>query len=397
MSENKNKNFATETIHAGSIKDTYGSLGLPIYQTSTFIFDSAEQGGRRFALEEDGFIYSRLGNPTNNAVEEKLAALEGAEAAVSTASGMGAITSSIWPFIQAGDHVLACGTLYGCTFSFLNEIRKFNIDVDFVDMTNIEEVESHLKDNTRIVYLETPANPTLDIIDIEEVSKIVKAKSKDILVIVDNTFSTPFLQQPLKLGADIVVHSATKYLNGHGDVIAGFSCGSKELMTQVRLVGQKDFTGAVLSAHDAFLIFRGMKTLEIRMKKHVENAKKVVEALQEHKNVEKIYYPGLEDFKNHDVAKKQMKDYGAMITFEVKGGIEAGRTVMNNVKLCTLAVSLGDAETLIEHPATMTHSTYSEAELKEVGIAPGLIRVSVGLEDSEDIINDLTQALDLIK
>lgn len=397
MSENKNKNFATETIHAGSIKDTYGSLGLPIYQTSTFIFDSAEQGGRRFALEEDGFIYSRLGNPTNNAVEEKLAALEGAEAAVSTASGMGAITSSIWPFIQAGDHVLACGTLYGCTFSFLNEIRKFDIDVDFVDMTNIEEVESHLKDNTRIVYLETPANPTLDIIDIEEVSKIVKAKSKDILVIVDNTFSTPFLQQPLKLGADIVVHSATKYLNGHGDVIAGFSCGSKELMTQVRLVGQKDFTGAVLSAHDAFLIFRGMKTLEIRMKKHVENAKKVVKALQEHKNVEKIYYPALEDFKNHDVAKKQMKDYGAMITFEVKGGIEAGRTVMNNVKLCTLAVSLGDAETLIEHPATMTHSTYSEAELKEVGIAPGLIRVSVGLEDSEDIINDLTQALDLIK
>lgn len=397
MSENKNKNFATETIHAGSIKDTYGSLGLPIYQTSTFIFDSAEQGGRRFALEEDGFIYSRLGNPTNNAVEEKLAALEGAEAAVSTASGMGAITSSIWPFIQAGDHVLACGTLYGCTFSFLNEIRKFDIDVDFVDMTNIEEVKSHLKDNTRIVYLETPANPTLDIIDIEEVSKIVKAKSKDILVIVDNTFSTPFLQQPLKLGADIVVHSATKYLNGHGDVIAGFSCGSKELMTQVRLVGQKDFTGAVLSAHDAFLIFRGMKTLENRMKKHVENAKKVVKALQEHKNVEKIYYPGLEDFKNHDVAKKQMKDYGAMITFEVKGGIEAGRTVMNNVKLCTLAVSLGDAETLIEHPATMTHSTYSEAELKEVGIAPGLIRVSVGLEDSEDIINDLTQALDLIK
>lgn len=392
----ENKNFATETIHAGAIKDTFGSLGLPIYQTSTFIFDNAEQGGKRFALEEDGFIYSRLGNPTNNAVEEKLATLEGAEAAVSTASGMGAITSSIWPFIKAGDHILACGTLYGCTFSFLNEIKKFDIEVDFIDMTDLDELESHLKENTRIVYLETPANPTLDIIDIEEASKIVKAKSKETLVIVDNTFSTPFLQQPLKLGADIVVHSATKYLNGHGDVIAGFSCGSKELMTQVRLVGQKDFTGAVLSAHDAFLIFRGMKTLEIRMKKHVENAKKVVEALKAHKNVEKIYYPGLEDFKNHEVAKKQMNDYGAMITFEVKGGIEAGRTVMNNVKLCTLAVSLGDAETLIEHPATMTHSTYSEEELKEVGIAPGLIRLSVGLEDSDDIIKDLNQALDLI-
>ena len=195
---------------------------------------------------------------------------------------------------------------------------------------------------------------------------------------------------------DIVVHSATKYLNGHGDVIAGFSCGSKELMTQVRLVGQKDFTGSVLSAHDAFLIFRGMKTLKVRMKQHIENAKKVVEALQKHENVEKVYYPGLEDFKNHEVAKKQMKDYGAMVTFEVKGGIEAGRTIMNNVKLCSLAVSLGDAETLIEHPATMTHSTYTEEALKEAGIAPGLIRLSVGLEDSDDIIEDLNQALDLI-
>ena len=396
MTENNKRSFATQTIHAGAMKDKYGSLGLPVYQTSTFIFDSAEQGGRRFALEEEGFIYSRLGNPTNDALEKKLAALEGAEAAVSTASGMGAITSSIWPFIKAGDHILACGTLYGCTFAFLNEIQKFNIEVEFIDMTNLEEVKSHLKENTRIVYLETPANPTLDIIDIEEVVKLAKANSKDTMVIADNTFATPYLQNPLKLGVDIVVHSATKYLNGHGDVIAGFSCGSKELMTQVRLVGQKDFTGSVLSAHDAFLIFRGMKTLEVRMKQHIENAKKVVEALQKHKNVEKVYYPGLEDFKNHQVAKKQMKDYGAMVTFEVKGGIESGRTIMNNVKLCSLAVSLGDAETLIEHPATMTHSTYTEQALKEAGIAPGLIRLSVGLEDSDDIIEDLNQALDLI-
>ncbi|MDY3006543.1 methionine gamma-lyase [Anaerococcus porci] len=393
----KERGFATNTIHKGSYKDGFGSLGLPIYQTSTFIFDNAEQGGRRFALEEGGYIYSRLGNPTNNALEEKLAALEGAEAAVSTSSGMGAITSSIWPFIKAGDHILACKTLYGCTFAFLNEIKKFNVDVDFIDMTDINELKKSVKDNTRIIYLETPANPTLDIIDIEAVANLAKQNSSDTLVIVDNTFATPYLQNPLKLGADIVVHSATKYLNGHGDVVAGFSAGSKELMTQVRFVGQKDFTGSVLSAHDAFLIFRGMKTLEVRMKKHVENAKKIVEALKGNKNIEKIYYPGLSDFKNHDIAKKQMKDFGAMIAFEVKGGIESGRIVMNNVKLCSLAVSLGDCETLIEHPASMTHSTYTEEALKEAGIAPGLIRLSVGLEDSEDIIEDLLQALDKIK
>lgn len=397
MTENKKeKGFATNTIHAGNYKDEFGSLGLPIYQTSTFIFDSAEQGGRRFALEEGGYIYSRLGNPTNNALEEKLAKLEGAESAVSTSSGMGAITSSIWPFIKAGDHILACKTLYGCTFAFLNEIKKFNVDVEFIDMTDLENVERSLKENTKIVYLETPANPTLDIVDIEEIAKMAKENNKESLVIVDNTFATPYLQNPLKLGADIVVHSATKYLNGHGDVVAGFSAGSKDLMTQVRLVGQKDFTGSVLSAHDAFLIYRGMKTLEIRMKKHIENAKKVVEALVKNKNVEKVYYPGLEEFKNHEVAKKQMKDYGAMVSFEVKGGIEAGRRVMNSVKLASLAVSLGDSETLIEHPATMTHSTYTEEDLKEAGIAPGLIRLSVGLEDAIDIIEDINQALDQI-
>ena len=397
MTDLKGKGFASKTIHAGAYKDAFGSLGLPIYQTSTFIFDSAEQGGRRFAMEEEGFIYSRLGNPTNDALEKKVALLEGAEVAISTSSGMGAITSAIWPFIKQGDHILACKTLYGCTFAFLNEITKFGIDVDFIDMTDIEEVKSSLKENTRIVYLETPANPTLDIIDIEEVVKLAKENSKDTLVIADNTFATPYLQNPLKLGVDIVVHSATKYLNGHGDVIAGFACGSKELMTQVRLVGQKDFTGSVLSPHDAFLIYRGMKTLQVRMDKHLANTKEVVKALVKHPNIEKVYYPGLEDFKNHEVAKKQMKDYGAMVTFEVKGGIEGGRTVMNNVKLCSLAVSLGDAETLIEHPATMTHSTYSEEALKEAGIAPGLIRLSVGLEDSQDIIDDLNQALDLIK
>lgn len=390
------KKFATKTIHGGDYDNEFGSLGIPIYQTSTFIFKDADEGARRFALEEDGFIYSRLGNPTNQAVEEKLALLEGAEAAVSCASGMGAITSSIWPFIKAGDHILACKTLYGCTFAFLNEIKKFNVDVEFIDMTDIENVKNSIKDNTRIIYLETPANPTLDVIDIRAISKIAKENSNDTMVIADNTFATPFLQNPLKLGADIVVHSATKYLNGHGDVVAGFSAGSSELMAQVRLVGQKDFTGSVLSPHDAFMIYRGMKTLEIRMKKHIANAKEIVKFLVDHPKVKKVNYPGLEDFKNHHVAKEQMNDYGAMVSFEVEGGIEAGKTIMNNVHVCSLAVSLGDAETLIEHPASMTHSTYTEKDLEDAGIDPGLVRLSPGLEDAEDIVNDLKQAMDKI-
>lgn len=391
------KKFATKTIHGGDYSNEFGSLGIPIYQTSTFIFKDADEGARRFALEEDGFIYSRLGNPTNQAVENKLALLEKAESAVSFSSGMGAITSSIWPFIKAGDHILACKTLYGCTFAFLNEIKRFNIDVEFIDMTNLENVKNSIKDNTRIVYLETPANPTLDVIDIKSIVEIAKANNDDTMVITDNTFATPYLQNPLELGADIVVHSATKYLNGHGDVIAGFSAGRKELMNQVRLVGQKDFTGAVLSPHDAFMIYRGMKTLEIRMKKHISNAKAIVEFLVDHPKVKKVHYPGLEDFTNHEVAKNQMKDYGAMISFEVEGGIEAGKTIMNNVKLCSLAVSLGDAETLIEHPASMTHSTYTSEDLKEAGIDPGLIRLSPGLEDPEDIICDLRNAMDKTK
>lgn len=390
------KKFATKTIHGGDFDNEFGSLGVPIYQSSTFIFKDADQGGARFAGEEEGYIYSRLGNPTNNAVEEKVALLEGAEAGVSFGSGMGAITSSIWPFIQSGDHILTSKTLYGCTHAFFEGIQKFNIEVDFVDVSEIQNVKDNLKENTKIVYLETPANPTLDIADIEEISKLAKENNPESLIIVDNTFATPYLQQPLSLGADIVVHSATKYLNGHGDVIAGFACGSNELMGQVRLEGLKDFTGAVLSPNDAFLINRGLKTLEIRMEKHVSNAKKVVEFLQDHPNVEKIYYPGLEDFKGHQVAKKQMKEPGAMVSFEVKGGVPGGKTVMDNVGLASLAVSLGDAETLIQHPAGMTHSTYTKEQLADAGIPEGLVRLSVGLEDVEDVIEDLRQALDLI-
>lgn len=396
--EMKKMGFATQAIHAGHMKNTFGALATPIYQTSTFIFDSAEQGGRRFALEEDGYIYSRLGNPSCAEIEAKVAMLEGGEAALATASGMGAITSAVWTNIEKGDHILAAKTLYGCTFAYLNHgVTKFGIDVDFIDMTDLDLVKKSLKKNTKIVYLETPANPNMTIIDIEKVSKIVHDYNKDCVVIVDNTYCSPYIQKPLSLGADMVVHSATKYLNGHGDVIAGFVISRKDLVDKARLVGVKDFTGSVLAPFNAYLINRGLKTLEIRMERHCYNAMKVAEFLEKHPKIASIQYPGLKSFGAYEVAKKQMKLPGAMMSFELKGGLEAGKKLMNSVKLCTLAVSLGDCETLIQHPASMTHSPYTQEERLNAGITDGMVRLSVGLENVDDIIADLKQALDQIK
>lgn len=393
----ESKGFGTKTIHGGYVAEKeYGTLCTPIYRTSTFVFDSAEQGGKRFALEEEGYIYSRLGNPTNAQVEEKVAILEGAEAGLSTASGIGAISSALWTALKAGDHVVASDTLYGCTFALLNHgLTRFGIEVTFVDVSDLDAVKAAMRPNTRVVYLETPANPTLKITDIEAVSEIAHSV-ENCLVFVDNTFATPFIQQPLKHGADVVLHSATKYLNGHGDVIAGFVAGNADFVTQVRLVGVKDMTGAVLSADDAYLILRGMKTLEIRMQRHCENAMKVAEFLEGHAAVENVYYPGLKSFAQYELAQKQMRMPGAMIAFELKGGVEEGRVVMNNVHLALLAVSLGDAETLIQHPASMTHSPYTPEERAEAGISDGLVRLSVGLESADDIIADLDHALNLI-
>ncbi|WP_373600281.1 methionine gamma-lyase [Paraclostridium bifermentans] len=391
-----NKKFATKAIHGGHHKDPLsGALSTPIYQTSTFVFDSAEQGGRRFALEEGGYIYSRLGNPTNSQVEEKLALLEGAEACMSTASGIGAISSALWTALKAGDHVVASKTLYGCTFALLNHgLTRYGVEVTFVDASDLEEVKDAMKKNTKVVYLETPANPDLKLIDIEAISNIAHEYNKNCIVMVDNTFCTPYLQRPLELGADVVVHSATKYLNGHGDVIAGFVVGNQDFINQVRLFGVKDMTGSVLGPFDAYLILRGMKTLQIRMDRHCKNAMEVAKFLEGHENVVQVNYPGLESFPQYELAKKQMDQPGGMIAFEVKGGLEAGKKLLNSLELCALAVSLGDCETLIQHPASMTHSPYTAEERAEAGISDGLIRISVGLEDAEDIIADLKQGLD---
>ncbi|ALQ35234.1 methionine gamma-lyase [Fusobacterium hwasookii] len=394
--ETKKYGLGTTAIHAGTLKNLYGTLAMPIYQTSTFIFDSAEQGGRRFALEEAGYIYTRLGNPTTTVLENKIAALEEGEAAVATSSGMGAISSTLWTVLKAGDHVVTDKTLYGCTFALMcHGLTRFGIEVTFVDTSNLDEVKNAMKENTRVVYLETPANPNLKIVDLEALSKLAHT-NPNTLVIVDNTFATPYMQKPLKLGADIVVHSVTKYINGHGDVIAGLVITNKELADQIRFVGLKDMTGAVLGPQDAYYIIRGMKTFEIRMERHCKNAKKVVEFLNKHSKIERVYYPGLETHPGHEIAKKQMKDFGAMISFELKGGFEAGKTLLNSLKLCSLAVSLGDTETLIQHPASMTHSPYTKEEREAAGITDGLVRLSVGLENVEDIIEDLEQGLEKI-
>ena len=393
MENLKEKGIGTQAIHAGQTKNPFGTLATPIYQTSTFVFDSVEQGQARFMGEEEGYIYSRTKNPTVTVAEEKVAMLEKGEHAMATSSGMGAISSTLWTLLKAGDHVLADKTLYGCTFALLSHgLTKFGVEVDFIDTADLEMVKEKLKPNTRVVYLETPANPNLKITDIEEVAKIAHTNNYA-KVVVDNTFATPYNQNPLTLGADIVVHSATKYINGHGDVLAGFVVGTKEMVEEIRGNGLKDMTGAILGPQEAYYIIRGLKTFEVRMERHCANAMKVAKWLAAHPKVEKVYYPGLEDHEGYEIAKKQMKNFGGIMSFELKGGFEAGKTLLNSVQLCALAVSLGDTETLIQHPASMTHSPYTREERLAAGITDGLVRLSVGLEDVEDIIADLEQGL----
>ena len=390
--------FGTRAVHAGNVRDTqYGSLTMPIYQTSTFYFDSCEQGGRRFAGEEGGYIYTRLGNPTTTVLENKIAALEGGEACAAASSGMGAISSCLWSIAGAGKHIIADETLYGCTFALLSHgMTQYGVEVTFTDLSKLENLTANLRENTVAVYLETPANPNLKITDIELLAKTAHEYNPEIFVVCDNTFASPALQNPLKLGADVVVHSATNYLNGHGDVIAGFVVGSAEFITKVKMFGLKDMTGATLGPFESWLILRGLKSLEIRVERHTASAKKIAEYLYNNDKVEHVNYPGLPTHPGHEIAKRQMKDFGGMISFEIKGGKEAGMKFCNALKLCTIAVSLGDAETLIEHPASMTHSTYGPEDLKTAGISAGLIRLSVGLENADDIIADMQQAFDSI-
>ncbi len=393
MHDDKTKGFSTRAIHHGyDPMSAEGALTPPLHLTSTFAFETAEDGGARFAGEAPGHIYTRISNPTTELLEQRMASLEGGEAAMAMASGMGAITSVLWSFLRAGDELITDKTLYGCTFSFFQHgLSRFGITVTHVDLTNPLALETAISDKTKVVYFETPANPNMRLVDIAAISAI--AKRHGAKTVVDNTYATPVQTRPLEHGADIVVHSATKYLGGHGDLIAGVAIGSAEDMTEVRMVGVKDMTGAVLAPFNAMLIMRGLKTLELRVERHAQSAMQVASMLEAHPSIARVHYPGLASFEQHDLAKRQMDGFGGMIAFELKGGYGAGIAMMNRLTLIRRAVSLGDAETLIQHPASMTHSTYSREEREAHGISEGLVRISVGLEQVEDILEDLHQAL----
>ncbi len=387
-----NMGFATRAIHAGTTPDQYGALVPPVYMTSTYAFETVEQGAAMFEGELAGHFYSRVSNPTVDVLEKRFASIEGAEAAVGFASGMGGITSTLWTVLSAGDEIIADKTLYGCTFAFFEHgLTRFGVKVKFVDLQNADEFAAAITTATKVVYFETPANPNMRLINIAAISKI--ARAHDVLTVVDNTYSTPYLTRPIELGADLVVHSATKYLGGHGDLIAGLVAGSAELMLRIRVEGLKDMTGAVMSPLTAHQIMRGMKTLELRMDRHCATAMMIAKELEAHPAVEQVFYPGLETSPDHELAKKQMYDFGGMIAFELKGGIEAGRTMMNALELIKRAVSLGDPDSLIQHPASMTHASYTPEERASHGITDGLIRLSVGLETPSDILADIMSGL----
>jgi methionine-gamma-lyase len=386
--------FATRAIHHGyDPLDHGGSLVPPVHMTSTFVFDRAETGGAIFAGEAPGHVYSRISNPTLDLLEQRMASLEGAAAGVATGSGIGAITSALWTLVEPGDEVIVDQTLYGCTFSFLHHgLERFGVTVTHCDLTNPDALSAAISERTKVVYFETPANPNMRLVDIAAIAKIAKANGA--LTMVDNTYATPYLTRPMEFGADLVVHSATKYLGGHGDLVGGLVVGSQELMDRIRLYGLKDMTGAVMAPMTATLIMRGLKTLELRMDRHCQSAARTAEVLDAHPAVAKTLYPGLPGFKHRALAEAQMDQPGGMIALELHGGIEAGKAFINALSMIHCAVSLGDAETLVQHPASMTHSPYTAEERARHGISDGLVRLSVGLEAADDIIADIVQSLD---
>lgn len=390
------KFIETQAIHSGRINDEqFGSLATPLYQTSTFIFDSAEQGAERFAGESEGFIYTRLGNPTTRQLEMRVAAMEGMEDGAATATGMAAVSGALLANLSAGDHIISSKAVYGCTFALISHmLTKFGIEVSFVDMSQPENIIPAIKENTKVLFLESPVNPNLEVLDLAEILSITK--KHNIISVVDNTFMTPVLQQPAKMGADIIIHSATKYLNGHGDVVAGIICGSSEMINHIKLTALKDI-GGTMSPHDAWLILRGLKTLHLRVERHCQNAQLLAEFLESHPNVAQVYYPGLASHSGHKFIGNQMKAAGGVIAFELHTNLKGGAEFINRMNLFSIAVSLGDAESLIQHPASMTHSPYTDEERREAGISDSLIRISAGLENVTDLIEDLKQSLDSIE
>jgi len=387
----RDKGFDTKLIHAGDQPDEFGSAVTPIYQTSTFSFKSAKHGADLFAGKEAGYIYTRISNPTIQALEDKLAELENGFGSIALASGMAAVTTAYTAILKQGDHMISTSAVYGPSRGVMESIfADFGIESTYVDTSDIENIIDAIKPNTRMLYLESPANPTIHLTDIEEACKL--AKIHNIITVVDNTFSSPYLQKPLDLGADISLHSLTKFINGHADVVGGALIAKNEELYK-KLRKTMIMMGGNMDPHQAYLVSRGVKTLSLRIDRAQESASAIANWLESHPQINWVSYPGLESFKQKDLAKKQMTGYGTMMSFGVKGGLQAGITLMDNVKLSLLAVSLGGVETLIQHPASMTHAGLSAEARAEGGITDELVRFSVGIENVEDIIEDLEQAL----
>ncbi len=394
LRRNAQPGFSTRAIHLGYDPATEkGALTPPIFMTSTYAFESGEAGAEMFRGERPGYIYGRTRNPTQSLLEERMASLEGAEAGLALASGIGAIASLVWTLVSAGEEIVIDHTIYGSSFAFFTRgLSRFGITVRLADLTRPETLEPLLNGKTRMVFFETPANPNLRVIDVARIAAMARAAKA--VTVVDNTFASPALQRPVELGADVVVHSATKYLGGHGDLLGGIAVGSAELIARVRGQGLRWLTGATLSPLNAFLILRGLKTLELRMARHSASALEVAKLLADHPAVSSLSYPGLPSFPQYELARRQMSAAGGLVAFELAGGMAAGLAFMNRLKLVTRAVSLGDAETLVQHPASMTHSTYSPEERAAHGIGDGLLRLSIGLENPDDILEDVQRALD---
>ncbi|TGB02704.1 methionine gamma-lyase [Halobacillus salinus] len=388
------RRIESEMIHGGNKQHDYdGSLTTPIFQTSTFAFSTAEQGEKRFAGAEDGFIYSRLGNPTVRMLEERIAVLEQGEKGLAFASGMAAVSAVLTSLTKGGDHILCSKGVYGCTYGLLQWLKeKYSITHSFSALSSEDRLNETIAEKTpACIFIETPINPTMTVLDLEMIARV--AHSSGIPVVVDNTFCSPYLQQPLTLGCDIVLHSATKYISGHGDVVAGLVVGKDSYISALAKQEQKD-SGGVLAPFDAWLLLRGLKTLHIRMDRHTSNATWMAEKLLQHPKVDRVFYPGNLTGSEGNIVEKQMRQAGGVLSFDVKGTKQTAQQMMNHLKMIKIAVSLGDAETLIQHPATMTHAVIPEHDRVKMGISDTMVRLSVGLESKEDIWADIVQALD---
>jgi len=386
----KDLKFDTKAIREGYRTTQEQEHSEAIFLTSSFVFDSAEQAASRFSKEEPGNIYARFTNPTVDAFEKKLAALEGAQACVATSSGMAAIFASIMALVESGDHIVASRNMFGTSIVLLNTIvSKFNVGISYVDLSDLSQWENAIQDNTKIFLLETPSNPLGEVVDIAALSKISQANN--ILLAVDNAILSPALQNPIKLGADIVIHSATKYIDGQGRCLAGAVLGNEAIIEQVSAFTRA--TGPSLSAFNAWIVLKGLDTLSLRMKAHCDNALKLATWLQDQDQVEKVHYLGLESHQDHALANVQQSGFGGIVSFEVKGGREAAFKIINATKILSITANLGDTKTTITHPASTTHGRLTDDEKQQANITEGLIRISVGLEDVSDVINDISNGL----